>query len=804
MKCTCKALVAFAGGIAMVSSASVASPDMHPGASSNAKSNSATNLSASDFAAPKKVSGPVVMQSRGNCDPECADVTGELDVNLADLNLVLANFGQATSVGDANCDGQVNLADLNLVLAQFGTTCEGSGVNDTPETAAAVECGSSFSADLTQAAEGVDVAFACRPTGATNDLWYSFVATGNAVSVTTCGSLAPADDSVVAVYDSALNSLGCNDDGDCGDLPFLSELTVTGLTVGETYFIQVGAWAAGDIGEYTVNVNCFDAGECVTCGDATVIETEPTLVDGDTDTFNGGCNTDGVNPPTEADLSIGDIVCGTASLYATDTDGDGVPNNLRDTDWYQFTLNEQTVVEWKMTATGPGQVILASWNNLDCAGVGAPFIQGAFTADNGEGCQVGSVVADLAPGTYLAFAAYQGGSGNPNGSTLDYRAELSVFVPPVGACCDFDGNCTDGVLEADCNGFWTEDGACADIVCAEPLACPDGSIWEAFGDGTSGEFLFDNYVDATNGGCNSSGPGQLPVVIDFLNCGDSYCGTSGNYLNGGTQTRDTDWYDLTLFADTDVTVTYEASFDALVGIIPMNADGSCPDAAAFLVFTTGETGEVSATLSAGSYIVFVSTAAFTGTPANAPYNFTITCAEPAPVGCCFADGSCTDLLPSDCATQGGSSQADVCANVTCPIVAANDTVEGAIMVACGDTFIADLTTASAGIDGPFSCGNGGGNTNDLWYSFVATSETATVTTCGNGNATPADDTVIDVYDSNLVEVGCGEDNCDAAGGGPYLSTVDLVGLTVGETYFIRIAAWAAGDVAAYNVTVTCP
>lgn len=54
------------------------------------------------------------------CD---GDVTGDSSVNLADLNLVLANFGETTDEGDATGDGEVNLADLNLVLANFGSDC---------------------------------------------------------------------------------------------------------------------------------------------------------------------------------------------------------------------------------------------------------------------------------------------------------------------------------------------------------------------------------------------------------------------------------------------------------------------------------------------------------------------------------------------------------------------------------------------------------------------------------------------------------------------------------------------------------
>lgn len=56
--------------------------------------------------------------------PACpADVTGDGQVNLADLNAVLANFGQQTTEGDTNGDGSVDLADLNAVLAAFGSSC---------------------------------------------------------------------------------------------------------------------------------------------------------------------------------------------------------------------------------------------------------------------------------------------------------------------------------------------------------------------------------------------------------------------------------------------------------------------------------------------------------------------------------------------------------------------------------------------------------------------------------------------------------------------------------------------------------
>ncbi|MFU8827984.1 MAG: hypothetical protein ACNA8P_00960 [Phycisphaerales bacterium] len=60
------------------------------------------------------------------CSTTCPpDVTGDGTVNLADLNLVLSQFGQTGDdlQGDANGDGAVDLGDLNMVLAAFGQDC---------------------------------------------------------------------------------------------------------------------------------------------------------------------------------------------------------------------------------------------------------------------------------------------------------------------------------------------------------------------------------------------------------------------------------------------------------------------------------------------------------------------------------------------------------------------------------------------------------------------------------------------------------------------------------------------------------
>lgn len=68
--------------------------------------------------------------SAGKCRPACGcpgDVNGDCMINLADLSIILANFGTGSGAtfadGDMDGDGDVDLADLGIMLAVFGTSC---------------------------------------------------------------------------------------------------------------------------------------------------------------------------------------------------------------------------------------------------------------------------------------------------------------------------------------------------------------------------------------------------------------------------------------------------------------------------------------------------------------------------------------------------------------------------------------------------------------------------------------------------------------------------------------------------------
>jgi hypothetical protein len=53
------------------------------------------------------------------------DVNGDGVIDLADLNMVLANFNQPVPFGDADGSGSVDMTDLNIVIGAFGQNCDG-------------------------------------------------------------------------------------------------------------------------------------------------------------------------------------------------------------------------------------------------------------------------------------------------------------------------------------------------------------------------------------------------------------------------------------------------------------------------------------------------------------------------------------------------------------------------------------------------------------------------------------------------------------------------------------------------------
>jgi hypothetical protein len=117
--------------------------------------------------------------------------------------------------------------------------------------------------------------------------WWWFTAESDSVQISTCNSNPGlGGDSVFALYEgdcfNTLTEIDCSEDNDCGQGNWLGITCTTGLTTGDTYYIQFASWDATSQGTYLVQVECpcpeYAAAACClsdgTCATATVTQCE--------------------------------------------------------------------------------------------------------------------------------------------------------------------------------------------------------------------------------------------------------------------------------------------------------------------------------------------------------------------------------------------------------------------------------------------------------------------------------------------------------------------------------------------------
>ena len=227
-------------------------------------------------------------------------------------------------------------------------------------------------------------------------------------------------------------------------------------------------------------------------------------------------------------------------------------------------------------------------------------------------------------------------------------------------CVDLTGGITYYVIV---DGFSSNSGAytlTADECIPCPAVCPPGGIAE-------GETVCsDEYDDVYNGGCNAD-----PIVFQTVNCGDVICGTTGNFVVGTTNTRDTDWFELTLTEPKVVTFTVEGEFGKLIYIIQPGSPDPCDDAIDMATASTERCIDAvaSATLDVGTYWLFVAPNVFTGIACGTPYNATIVC-EDLPTGrCCYNGGDdCAVGTYLECQALSGVWAEGIDCTEPCPII----------------------------------------------------------------------------------------------------------------------------------------
>lgn len=164
------------------------------------------------------------------------------------LNLVAAAFGF-----------------LGLVAGASGETGRGFGPpGDDRCDPIFINCNGTAQATLSQfTTDPSDPAFTCRFGGSgqgVNSGWFYFIASGPTATLSTGQISGTATDSLLAVYSSntcaSVTQIACDDDSGPGNL---SVVNLTGLTTGNTYFVQVAAFSAGSVGTYSLNLDCRPA-----------------------------------------------------------------------------------------------------------------------------------------------------------------------------------------------------------------------------------------------------------------------------------------------------------------------------------------------------------------------------------------------------------------------------------------------------------------------------------------------------------------------------------------------------------------
>lgn len=166
--------------------------------------------------------------------------------------ITIVNFNAFAQPANDNCSAAQNLGSLPTPGA-----CTAGLQNGNPVTVA----GTTASATATSPAVSI---LDCQSGTAdqfapSRDVWYRFVATGTTVNVTMTGTLATPNIGLWTGNCTALQAWGCGIGANSGAL----SATFTQITIGQTYYIQVGGNSTTATGNFTLSVdNDIDCNDC--------------------------------------------------------------------------------------------------------------------------------------------------------------------------------------------------------------------------------------------------------------------------------------------------------------------------------------------------------------------------------------------------------------------------------------------------------------------------------------------------------------------------------------------------------------
>lgn len=266
-----------------------------------------------------------------------------------------------------------------------------------------------------------------------NNIWFKYTSTitGNVV-VSLCGSLF---DTQLVIWDGCSGSVVASNDDACGYEGLQSTLTLSSVTAGDEFWIEIGGFeGASGIGYLDIyedmsgcDLTCPPGGtpEGETCGDD----------------INGGCNMD---TPAFTTVSDGDTVCG--NLWTDD--------GFRDTDWFEITID--AISNIKLAVTGEESAVYGMIAQVESGVAGCDNMYGYFAGYKTLApCIEDSIeFGYLQPGTYYFMVAPTEFFNNPCPG-FDYQAAFTVQPSVHGTISGVvdDGSTGIGGIEISAGGY---------------------------------------------------------------------------------------------------------------------------------------------------------------------------------------------------------------------------------------------------------------------------------------------------------------------------------------------------------------
>ena len=265
----------------------------------------------------------IVADAQGPCDPVTNEYTQDLIVSYSsnpatgtlDVNgqsFAITGSPQTVTLTGLDSDGQpvdvsANFSDdifCTLSIDELFTapvTCLPIPINDTCDNAIPIDCGQSIIDSTIYASTYEAPAFCGTALNTSPGMWYSFIGTGDQISITTCSPITNFD-TKLGLFEGPCDSLVCidgnDDDFTCPNSGLQSSINNFITTPGVEYLIYVTGFGGGT-GVFELTLTCAPP-----CEISNVTIGAQTPCDPATNTYTQEVTVEYANPPATGFLEI--------------------------------------------------------------------------------------------------------------------------------------------------------------------------------------------------------------------------------------------------------------------------------------------------------------------------------------------------------------------------------------------------------------------------------------------------------------------------------------------------------------------